>query len=86
MRFTTYSGSEYEIEGDWILRINQTAGKRADGEWVRLVNSPIIEVGQSAVLTMLSLSSYGTDDYETRPEDASPYTTRITSTVMEVSE
>lgn len=84
MKFSTYSGSQYEIEGDWVRRINSEAEKRGDGDWIRLVNNPVIEVGHSAVLTMKSLAKLGTDDYGTAPEDVSPYTSRITSTVTEI--
>jgi hypothetical protein len=84
VRFTTYSGSQYEIEGHRIRRVNHEAAKRGDEEWQELVNRPHIEVGQSAILTMISLSRYGSDDYGTPIEDVSPYTTRITSTVTEI--
>lgn len=96
MKFSTYSGSEYEIVPGYldpgsgiespamVRRVNPSYEKRADGEWTRLVNNPIIEVGQPVILTMTSLSEYGSDDYGTPEEDASPYTTRITSTVTEI--
>lgn len=84
MKFTTYSGSQYEIEERRIRRVNDTASKRGDGDWQELVNRPRIEVGQPAVLTMISLAKYGSDDYGTNPLEASPYTTRITSTVTEI--
>lgn len=84
MKFKTKSGSEYEIIADRIRRLNRDAGKRMDGEWVKLVRKPHIEVGYSAYLTLESLAAAGTDDYGTPASEASPFTTRITSTVTEV--
>lgn len=90
MRFTTVSGSEYEIvnhpSGSVVRRLNTKYGKRADGEWIRLFNSPVIEVGEVAILTMHSLSEYGYDDIGTPEELASEYTTRVTSTITGVFE
>ena len=84
MKFKTVTGSEYEIVADRIRRINPSAEKRRDGEWVKLVRKPYIEVGHSAYLTLESLAEAGTDDYGTPLSEASPFTTRITSTVVEV--
>lgn len=88
IRFETATGSTYEIvehpSGRVIRRVNSEAGKRADGEWIRLVNDPLLAVGESAYLAMESLSNYGSDDYGTHKEDASPYTFRTTSTVTKV--
>lgn len=90
MKFRTKSGSEYEIvehpAGKVVRRINTNYQKRVDGEWVRLINNPVIEVGEQAVLTMPSLSEFGYDDIGTPEELASEYTTRVTSTITEVFE
>lgn len=82
--FTTISGSKYEIKDGLVRRVNPGHTKRADGEWVRLINTPIVEIGEPVLLTMTSLSEYGADDYGTLPEDSSPYTTRVTSLVSSV--
>lgn len=86
IRFTTYSGSTYEIRNGEVRRLNEGYGKRADGEWVMLLNAPVIEVGQSAILVLDSLSPYGPDDYGTPPEEADIYTTRVTSPVTWMEE
>lgn len=84
MRFKTVSGSEYEIRGDKIRRLNALAGKRADGEWIRLHNDPEIHVGASGVLIMDSLRDFGHDDNFTPWAETDNVTTRVTSTVTEV--
>ena len=84
MIFKTVSGSEYEIQGDKIRRVNTTATKRGDNDWQTLQVQPILTIGMPATLVLDSLSKYGPDDYGTKPEDASPYTIRTTSTVTEV--
>lgn len=89
MKFKTKTGSEYEIvnhpAGDMIRRINASAEKRADGEWVRLYGHSPIEVGHSAVLVMESLARYGSDDTGFDQGDEITFqTTRTTSTVDEV--
>lgn len=90
MRFKTATGSEYEIvqhpSGSVVRRLNAKHEKRADGEWVRLLNEPVIEVGEQALLTMSSLSAFGADDIGTPEDLASEYTTRVTSTITEVFE
>ena len=86
MIFTTISGSKYEIKDGLVRRVNPGYTKRADGEWVRLINTPIVEIGEPVLLTMDSLSEYGADDYGTPPEDSSPYTTRVTSLVSSIEE
>lgn len=84
MKFKTATGSEYEIIADRIRRINPSATKRRDGEWVNLVRKPYIEVGYSAVLTLESLAAEGPDDFGTLLSEATQFTTRTTSTVTEV--
>lgn len=91
MKFKTASGSTYEIwsphyenTGTYIRRVNEEHSKRADGDWVPLVNEPTIVVGEQAVLVMESLRPYGGDDYGTPDEAADSVTTRVTSTVTEV--
>ena len=90
MRFKTVSGSEYEIvnhpSGSVVRRLNTKYKKRVDGEWVRLLNEPVIEVGGQALLVMPSLSEFGYDDIGTPEELASEYMTRVTSTITEVFE
>lgn len=86
MKFTTVSGSEYEIKDGFVRRINPLAGKRADGEWVKLIQEPVIEVGESAILRTESLRKYGPDDYGTPDDQADDVTTRVTSTVTGVWE
>ena len=65
MKFLTESGSIYEIDGDHIRRINERpqGAKRADGEWVRLMETPKIGVGECAFLVLENLSEFGEDDY-----------------------
>lgn len=91
MKFKTVSGSEYEIRyfigaggSKFIRRINESAEKRADGIWVKLVNDPVIEVGEQAYLVVESLRGYTGDDYGTPDEQADDVTVRTTSTVTEV--
>jgi hypothetical protein len=85
MRFTTATGSTYEIDGDKVRRVGaEDNGKRADGEWVQLLNTPEIEVGRSALLILECLSSYGPDD-EGNLEPDSPVTFRRTSAVVSVA-
>ena len=90
MKFRTKSGSEYEIvehpAGKVVRRINTNYQQRVDGEWVRLLNEPVIEVGGQAILTMPSLSEFGYDDIGTPEELASEYTTRVTSPIIGVFE
>lgn len=62
MKFWTESGSAYEVEGNRIRRLNEHYEKRADGDWVLLLDSRI-EVGERAILVLESLSPYGPDDH-----------------------
>lgn len=63
MIFHTETGSTYEIAESKVRRVNAEAAKRADGEWVRLLNDPWVEVGFSVLLVLEPLSGYGPDDY-----------------------
>lgn len=81
MKFLTESGSIYEIDGDHIRRINTEARKRADGEWIRLLEEPVVWEGYPVRLVMESLSSHGPDDYGNR-DSVEPMTIR-TSTPVE---
>jgi len=81
MIFHTETGSTYEMKDGKIRRINPEASKRADGEWVTLLNDPYIEVGVSALLVLEPLSGYGPDDYGV--EDGG-VTTRRTSYVTSI--
>lgn len=85
VEFKTESGSEYVINDGMVRRVNSKRGKRADGEWVRLINDPVIEVGARAVLVVESLRRFGPDDLKTGDELAADYSTRITSEIVEVS-
>lgn len=86
MRFTTESGSQYELDEDQkhIRRVNVDHGKRGDGDWLRLYNHTEIEVGVRVLMSLESLAHAGPDDFRTRPEDASAITTRLTTVVTEV--
>lgn len=90
MRFNTATGSEYEIiqhpSGSVVRRLNTNYQKRVDGEWVRLLNEPVIEVGEQTVLVVPSLSAFGADDIGTPEQFASEHTTRTTSIITEVFE
>lgn len=88
MRFTTETGSVYEIRDvnglhREVRRVNHGMGKRADGEWVRLISHTAIEPGVPVTLEMASLSPYG-------PDDAGHYaggpTVRRTSPVTHITE
>lgn len=82
IRFTTLSGSTYEISGDRVRRVNPGYEKRADGDWVQLINIPTVTVGAAAVLVLDSLGPYGPDDHGSiGPAEA---TTRVTSIVQTV--
>lgn len=86
MKFLTESGSIYEIDGNHVRRINEGYEKRADGEWVRLVDPPlIVREGEPVVLRLESLANYGPDDYENTVQvtpDAE--TVRVTTPVVRV--
>ena len=81
MRFTTESGSTYEINGSMVRRVNPGYEKRADGEWKELLNEPEIVLGGHVLLVMESLADYGPDDYVS---GGGGPTVRRTSRVTEV--
>lgn len=86
-RVTTESGAVYEFADGKVRRVNESHEKRGDGEWQKLVNiNAPIETGKRMVLTLESLSRYGSDDEGTAPEDASPFTTRTTTRVRSIDE
>lgn len=79
---TTTSGAIYEFDKlGQVRRVNDSHVKRGDAEWQKLTNKPTIEVGRPMILVMESLARYGGDDYGTKLEDVSPYTTRRTTAV-----
>lgn len=84
MRVTTETGSVYEFTGGSVRRVNDTAQKRADGSWVRLITMfpKTPEVGYSMVLVLESLSALGPDDDGRELHGGS--TTRTTSRVTRV--
>lgn len=84
MKFLTESGSMYEIDGDHVRRVNEGYGKRADGEWIRLLEEPVVWEGYPARLVMESLSSYGPDDYDnTEPSNMTVRTTTPVERIWE---
>ena len=84
LTFTTETGSTYQVDGDRVRRLEYTHGKRGDGEWLRLLNEPIVAAGSKVFLLLESLSDRGADDYGGRIEaDA---TIRITSRVTDTKE
>lgn len=80
IKFKTVSGSQYEIRGNKIRRVNDEFSKRADDVWVTLLSLPTVTVGRPATLILESLSEYGYDDRGGTGE----VTVRVTSTVTEV--
>lgn len=88
MKFQTESGSVYEIDGDHIRRVNTLATKRADGEWLRMVTVPEVELGQPVRTAIESLAQYGPDDEgnETGEVDEETYkfTYRVTTPVERI--
>lgn len=82
--FETESGARYGMRGGKIRRLNPDHKKRADGEWLRLVNEPEIEVGRRAILLLEPLSGYGADDLGNTGE--ATITQRITTPVIGVEE
>lgn len=84
----TASGAEYEFEGTRVRRLSgESEEKRADGDWIELVNYEEFTgadslVGRCAVLVLESLAVYGPDDYGVEDSPA-PMTTRITTPVVE---
>lgn len=81
MKFKTVSGSQYEIRGNKIRRVNDEFSKRADDAWVTLLSQPILSVGHPVTLILESLSEYEHDDWGGTGE----VTVRVTSTVTEVT-
>lgn len=87
MIFKTVSGSHYEIQDGYIRRINPLEEKRADGEWIELIEEPNVVVGERVTLVMKSLAPYGPDDYEkTIRGDVLGVTARITTEVERIDE
>ena len=86
MKFSTVSGSMYEIKHNRVRRVNRNAEKRGDGDWHLLWNKPTITRGEPVTLILSSLAAFGPDDYDTPPEDVSNYTTRVTSPVIWIGE
>ena len=89
LRFTTESGSIYEIQttstgAERVRRINPDAAKRADGEWLSIIQRSPIQIGSSALLNLESLSPYGPDDEG--QEVAGGITIRRTSPVTNIQE
>ena len=80
MKFVTESGSEYEIAGKKVRRINEDRAKRADGLWVELLDWPRVEIGERVRLVMAGLSAYGSDDYG----NSGPVTVRTTTPVVRI--
>lgn len=81
MIFHTKTGSTYEIADGKVRRVNPDASRRADGEWVGLLNDPSVEVGASVLLVLEPLSGYGPDDYGFHD---GAFTTRRTSHVTSI--
>ena len=87
MMFVTESGSEYQTrrtpwDYEEIRRVNPGTAKRADGDWVRLVNLSDLVVGLPAWIVMESLSDYGPDDHGAH---CSPgVTTRMTTPITRI--
>lgn len=90
IEFHTETGSRYEIERHYglarIRRHNPDWGKRADDEWVPLLNDPHLEVGFPAILRMASLSALGPDDHGAPQGNDSVATIRTTSRVTAIYE
>lgn len=82
----TESGAIYEIDDNRVRRVNPADQKRGDGDWQTLISQPHIEIGHPMTLVMESLAHLGTDDYGTRRELASSYTTRRTTAVAKVTD
>ena len=81
---TTKSGAIYEFKGDQVRRVNPSHERRADGEWVKLIQ--VIprrpEVGQGMVLVLESLAGFGPDD--TGTNIPSNFTTRSTTAIVDI--
>lgn len=83
MRFKTETGSEYEMQGALIRRVNTGAEKRGDGKWLLLKNEPHIAIGESALLELEPLAAYGPDDNGAHVVESTS-TWRKTSWVTEI--
>lgn len=71
MKVRTESGSVYELDGSLVRRSEFTHPLRRDGEWVGLLNTPHVQVGEPMVLVL-------------EPLGAGDATVRRTSLVVEV--
>lgn len=82
----TESGSYYEFKDDKVRRVNTSAIKRADSEWVRVVSMwpKVPTVGVGMILELESLSRLGVDDFGTPADLVGPTTVRRTTSVVEV--
>lgn len=78
--FETESGARYWVKGGSVKRLNPDHQKRADGEWVKFFDFPILDVGFPAILRLESLASYGPDDngIEATTSVTTRYTTPLT--------
>lgn len=85
MKFTTYTGSTYEIEDSRVRRINADSKKRADGDWINLLNNPKVVIGDSVEMVLAPLTGYGPDDDGFR-STTSTHTLRVTSAVVSIDE
>lgn len=87
MKFTTESGTVYEIDEaeQKIRRVSKRRGndKRGDGEWLRLLTTPSIELGHRALLVMEPLNSLGPDDAPWDGEEAD-CTVRLTTPIISI--
>lgn len=82
MIFKTVSGSIYEIQGNKVRRVNPEHKKRADGDWVELLETPVVEIGKRVSLAMRSLAELGPDDLDnTVRGDVLSVTSRLTTEV-----
>lgn len=82
MIFKTVSGSIYEIQDNKVRRVNPEHKKRADGDWVELLEAPVVEVGKRVSLAMRSLAELGPDDLDnTVRGDVLSVTSRLTTEV-----
>lgn len=83
IRFTTESGSVYEIRNTpWdyqeVRRVNPAAPKRADGQWVRLIDvSPLAE-GRAVILLTANPDER---DERDEPNTATYRTTTIVTSI-----
>jgi len=84
LTFTTETGSTYQVDGDRVRRLEYVHGKRGDGEWLKLLNEPIVTVGSNVFFLLESLSDRGADDYGNSIE--ADMTTRMTSRVTDTKE